>query len=200
MPTTSSKLRVTQTLISSWEYGLKADDGYEDFLRTLRREPKPVTKAMLDGQRFENVLNNVLKGEPIPEDHEWYGVIMQMAEELYGAQQQVTIFKEIPVDGETVLLHGVLDYLKAGKIYDCKFSKKYHFNKYLGSPQHPMYLRLVPEASQFVYIISDGAYVFREQYDRDDITPIDYTIHHFFEFLKVQNLWETFVENWTTNS
>lgn len=194
-----SKVRVTQTLLTSWEYSFKTDDGYESFLKTLNREKTPPTKAMLDGIRYENVLNNVLKGETITPDHEWYAPITEMAEELQGAQQQVTLFKEIQVDGQTTLLHGVLDYLRAGEIWDCKFSKTYHLNKYLNSPQLMMYLSLVPEARRMTFIVSDGKYVYRERYPRDIVEPIDLTIKYFYEFLKRYDLWQTFIEKWSVN-
>ena len=191
-----SKVRVTQSLLTAWEYGLKTEEGYEDFLNALNREKKAPTKAMLDGVRFENVLNAVLKGEEITQDHEWYPVITEMAAELHGAQQQVTLFKETEVDGQTFLLHGVLDYLREGHIWDCKFSKTYHLNKYLSSPQTPMYLSLVPEARDFTYIISDGKYVYREKYPRDIVPPIEPTIKNFMDFCKKHGLWETYVSLW----
>ena len=90
----SPKLRVTKSLLDSWLYSFKRDDGYEDFLCTLRREKKPPTQAMLDGVRYENCLNSVLKGETITQDHEWAKPILEMSEELDGAQQQVTLFAD----------------------------------------------------------------------------------------------------------
>lgn len=199
MQGTISKLRVTQTLLTSWEYSFKTDDGYESFLKTLNREKTPPTKAMLDGIRFENCLNAVLLGEHLPEDHEWKFPITEMAEELQGAQQQVTLFKEIQVDGQPTLLHGVLDYLREGEIWDCKFSKTYRLNKYLNSPQLMMYLSLVPEARRMTFIVSDGKYVYRERYPRDIVEPIDLTIKYFYEYLKRHDLWQTYIEKWSVN-
>ena len=194
-----SKVRVTQTLLTSWEYSFKTDDGYESFLKTLNREKTPPTKAMLDGIRYENCLNSVLLGEHLPPDHEWFFPITEMAEELQGSQQQVTLFKEIQIDGQTTLLHGVLDYLREGEIWDCKFSKTYHLNKYLNSPQLMMYLSLVPEARRMTFIVSDGKYVYRERYPRDIVEPIDLTIQYFYEYLKRHDLWQTFIEKWSVN-
>ncbi len=197
MSTRSPKLRITQSLLSAWEYGFKTDDGYEDFLRTLNREKKQPTKQMLEGIRYENCLNGVLNGEPLMMDHEWYNPLLEMAVELQGAQQQVTLFKDIEVDGQALLLHGVLDYLREGHIWDCKFSKTYHLNKYLSSDQHPMYLSLVPEARDFTYIISDGKYVYRERYPREIVQPIEPTIKWFMEYLKKHELWKTYKEKWS---
>ena len=190
------KVRITQSLLSSWEWSFKKDDGYEEFLKALKRERTPPTKSMLDGIAFENVLNSVLRGEHIPEDHEWYKVITEMARELDGSQQQVTIFRDINVSGQPFLLHGVLDYLHAGIIYDCKFSKRYELNKYLTSPQTPMYLELVPEARLFEYIISDGKWVYREKYPREIVPSILDTINQFYKYLLQRNLWEIYEQYW----
>lgn len=191
-----SEVRITQTLLSSFEWIFKKDDGYEDFLRTLNREKSPPTQAMLDGIRFENVLNSVLNGEQIPDDHEWKFPIREMSEELWGAQQQVTLFSELYVGGVTFLLHGVLDYLREGHIWDCKFSKTYHLNKYLNVPQTSMYLQLVPEAMDFTYIVSDGKYVYRERYPRSIVPPVSNFVKNFMQYLQNHDLWEIYESKW----
>lgn len=193
---TRDKYRITQTLLGNWLYVYKTDDGYEKFLKCLNRKKEPPTKAMLDGVRFEGCVNSVLDGAPIPEDHEWYKPVRQLAKYLDGAQQQVTLFREIDVDGVTFLLHGVLDFLKAGIIYDTKFSKNYYLNKYLNSPQHPMYFALVPEAYEFQYLSCDGKYVYRETYRPEDVTPIEVTIKHFMNFLDKNNLVGIYTDKW----
>lgn len=190
------KLRVTQTLLSSWLYSFKSDEGYDSFINTLYRMPTEPTEAMLDGRAFEDVINAALDGEEIPSEHEWYAPCSEIAAELQGAQKQVTLFGDISVCGENIVLHGVLDFLKAGTIYDTKFSKNYKVGKYLDSPQHPMYLKLVPEAKDFRYLISDGVYVYKEKYTRDDITPIEYTIEKFLEYLHKYQLFEIFEDKW----
>ena len=191
-----TRIRLTQSLLSAYLWIFQKDSGYEEFLSALNREKTPPTQAMLDGIRFENCLNGVLNGEEIPTDHEWYSVVTEMAGELQGSQQQVVLYKDIEVDGQPLLLHGVLDYLVAGHIYDCKFSKNYHLNKYLNSPQTPMYLALVPEAKDFTYIVSDGKWVYREKYPRDIVPPIEITIRYFLAYLKRQGLFEIFKEKW----
>jgi hypothetical protein len=196
----TSKVRITQSLLSAWEWSFKTDDGWDDFIAALNREKKQPTQAMLDGIRFENCLNNVLKGEPIYQDNEWYNVLVEMSCELQGAQQQVSLFHDCEVDGQPFLLHGVLDYLREGHIWDCKFSKTYHLNKYLTSPQTTMYMALVPEARAFTYIISDGKYVYREKYPRDIVPPIEPTIYNFMQYLKKHGLWEVYCEKWRVNT
>lgn len=198
----SPKVRVTKSLLDSWLYSYRKEDGYEDFLRTLNREKTPPTQAMLDGTAYENMLNNVLNGEPIYMENEYYDVLIEMAYELQGSQQQVVLFKDVDISGQPTLLHGVLDYLIAGHIYDCKFSKTYHLNKYLWeyTTQTGMYLALVPEAFDFTYIITDGKYVYRERYPRDIVPPVEYTINQFYKFLKSHDLWEIFESKWSVNN
>jgi len=199
---TSPKVRITKSLLDSWLWAFKRDDGWDDFIATLNREKKPPTQAMLDGVRFENCLNSVLNGEPIYPEHEWYKVIFEMDHELQGSQKQVNLFQDCEVNGQPFLLHGVLDYLKAGRIWDCKFTKNYHLNKYFweGTSQTAMYLALEPEARDFTYIISDGNYVYRERYPRDIVPPIEPTINNFMRYLKKHGLWEIFREKWSVNN
>ena len=201
MRTRPPKIRLTKSLLDAWLYSFKVEDGWDKFLLTLNREKVPVTEAMLDGTRYENCLNSVLNGETIPEDHEWRKPILEMAEELHGAQQQVVLFQDTEVDGQPILLHGVLDYLVAGEIYDCKFTKRYHLNKYFWeyTTQTAMYLALVPEAKRFTYIISDGKWVYRERYPREIVPPIEPTIKNFMNFCDSHGLRKTLEEKWSVN-
>ena len=172
------------------------ENGYEDFLKTLRREPIQQNKAMLEGIRFENVLNATLKGADIGIDHEWYKPIMELYPTLAGAQQQVRLSRDLTVNGITFVCYGVLDFLKAGTVFDTKYSKTYSVGKYLDSPQAPMYLALIPEAREFQYKICDGKYIYTETYRPDEVEPIERTIKHFMDFLDKQNLVKTYYEFW----
>lgn len=193
----SNKFLITQSLLSSWQWSLKLEDGYEDFLKTLRREPIQQTKAMLDGIRFENCLNAVLDGTEIEPTHEWYKPIMELYPTLHGAQQQVRLSRDITVQGVPLVLYGVLDFLKAGVIYDTKYSKTYkRYGKYLNSPQHPAYFALVQEAREFQYKICDGKHIYTETYRPDEVEPIERTIKHFMDFLDKHNLVKTYCDNW----
>ena len=204
MSTRQSKLRVTKALLDGWLWSYRRDGGWDDFIKTLNREPLKQTEAMLLGVQFENVLNSTLNGVPIPSDHEWFKVITEMAQELDGAQQQVNLFADTGIEygGCKILLHGVLDYLVRGHIYDCKFTKNYHLNKYFweDTTQTAMYLALVPEARDFTYIASDGKYVYRERYPREIVPPIDGTVINFCKFLERQNLFEIFITKWGINN
>ena len=192
----SSRFLITQSLLSSWLWSYKLEDGYDDFLKTLRREPIQQTKAMLEGIRFENCLNAVLDGAEIEPTHEWYKPITQLANELQGAQQQAALSKDVTIGGVGFVLYGKLDYLRAGIVYDTKYSKTYRVGKYLDSVQHPMYFALVPEAREFQYKICDGKYIYTETYRPDEVEPIERTIKHFMDFLDKQNLVKTYCEFW----
>ena len=196
-----NKFRLTQSLLSAYLWTFKKEDGYDEFIAALNREKKQPTVAMLDGIRYENVLNSVLDGAEITPDHEWYAPITEMAEELQGAQQQVTLFRDITVDGVDFLIHGVLDYLREGHIWDCKFSKRYELNKYYWeyTPQTSFYLYLVPEAVDMTYIISDGKYVYRERYPREIVAYIEPYIKNFMRFLDMHNLVDIYTEKWRVN-
>lgn len=192
----SDRFLVTQSLISSWQWGLTLENGYEDFLKTLRREPIQQTKPMLEGIRFENCLNAVLTGAEIEPTHEWYKPITELYPVLYGAQQQVALSKDVTVQGVNFVLYGKLDYLKAGIITDTKYSGTYRVGKYLGSPQHVAYFALVPEAREFQYKICDGQYVYTEIYRPDEVEPIERTIKNFMDFLDRMNLMGIYCEHW----
>ena len=201
MRTRPPKIRLTKSLLDAWLFSFRVDDGWERFLLTLNRQKTPVTEAMLDGTRYENCLNSVLNGETIPPDHEWYKPITEMADELRGSQQQVVLFRDTQVGDQKILLHGVLDYLREGHIWDCKFTKRYHLNKYYWeyTTQTAMYLALVPEAFDFTYIISDGKYVYRERYPREIVPPIEPTIKNFLNFCDQHDLRKTLIEKWSVN-
>lgn len=197
----STKIRLTKSLVDAWLWGFKTDDGYEKFLQTLNRKKSPPTEAMLLGTQFENLVNAQLDGEVLDQGHKWYKPASQMARYLCGSQKQVTLFREITVDGQDYLIHGVLDFLRAGVVYDCKFTKNYHLNKYLftETAQTGFYLYLVPEARSMEYLISDGSYVYRETYPRDIVPPIEPLIRTFATFCKQHGLWETLSEKWRVN-
>jgi len=194
-----NKYRMTQTLLSSWLWSYVRDDGYESLMRTLSRQREPPTEAMLNGVAFESAVNHVLNGGSLDglsdPAAKWNQGIIRTAELLRGAQQQVTVQKDIIVDGVCFNLYGILDFLKAGIIYDTKFSSSYYLNKYLGSPQHSAYFYLVPEAYEFQYVICDGKFVCRETYRPEDTKPIETYIRQFMQYLDRHNLVDLYCEN-----
>ena len=148
---------ITHSLLTSWLYAIKENpfedmtserDPMADFMTVLRREPKERTPAMQDGINFEGLVTVITKGGGDPRD-KWYEAASQIAAIAKGGQLQYRAKREIQVGDMTVLLYGILDVLKAGTIYDIKFSKGYERGKYIDSTQHPTYFELIPEAEQF---------------------------------------------------
>ena len=95
-----------------------------------------------------------------------------------------------------VVLYGRLDALKAGTIYDVKFSKGYERGKFYSSTQHPTYMLLIPEAQTFSYLVSNGMDVWTECYRRDETPDICPIISDFFDWLDAFGLMNVFKEHW----
>lgn len=200
------------------------DDAYADFLRTLRREPGEQTEAMLNGIAFERLCYSIANGAFKPtwvlddpkhpavepnsgeamghyEYPKYYAGAAKVAEIIKGAPIQVKASREIEVGGIRFLVFGILDALKAGTIYDVKFMNKSMgsadvYGKYLDSAQHPAYFHIVPEATDFKYLLSDGEDLYIEHYRREDTRPIGDFIAEFIESLRGWNLLDTYREKW----
>lgn len=195
---------MTHSLLSSWLYAMKDNpyedlttekDNFQEFLTVLRREPTETNEAMQNGIEFEDLVTNILNGDA-DTDHKWYEAAQKAARYVFGGLAQYRAKAETEIDGVTVLLYGRLDWLRAGVIYDTKFSKGYERGKYVTSTQHPMYFAIIPEAVEFVYIVSNGTDVWTERYRRDEAADIRVIIADFFSWLKENNLWETYTEKW----
>lgn len=198
---------MTHSLLSSWLYAMQdnpyADatsdkDSFAEFMLTLRREPTPTTEAMQRGIDFENLVTAIVNGEQnIPPDlDKWYNAASEVASIVRGGCLQYKAKKEIAVAGITFLLYGRLDALKAGAIYDIKFSSGYEKGKYVASTQHPTYLELIPEAQEFTYLVSNGSSVWRETYRRDETSDIRDVISDFVSWLEENNLMDIYKEHW----
>ena len=214
---------ITHSLLSSWLYSLKEnpygdatteDTSREDFLRVLRREPTPTNEAMQNGIDFENLVTDILQGRiTVQETFEgiepntgeamghkeypkWYEAAKKVAEIIKGSQLQLVAMEDVTIRGVDLLLYGRLDALHGGKIYDIKFSKGYDRGKYIDSTQHPMYLRIVPGARDFTYVVSNGTDVWTECYRFDEVQRIEPVITNFLDWLDDQNLMETYKAHW----
>lgn len=197
---------MTQSLLSAWAYQFDCFEGCEDdaqaeFLRVLKREPGEQTEAMLNGISFETGVYLAAANLPDKPNPKWQRGTKAVADIIRGAQIQVKVSREITVDGMTFLLYGILDALKAGTIYDVKFMNKSMngvdvYGKYLDSAQHPAYFYLVPEASEFTYLLSDGDDLYIETYRREVTRPISAFIHEFIESIRQQGLMDIYKEHW----
>lgn len=155
---------ITASLLNSWKY-LFSSGNVEQFKRVLDRVPTPSTEAIKKGFAFEK----------------W---CEQYFEETKGGVFQLTAKKEI----ENYLLYGRMDCVKAGVIYDYKYTAKYEPGKFLQNFQTAMYFELLPEAQKMSYIISDSdnfcvENLYREDYTRQEVEPIITTIHQFMNWI-----------------
>lgn len=193
-------------------------NGYSDFLDCLNKVEKPPTEAMLNGIEFENLVTDIATGRFTPEfetdgtvskssygDGEvmgcdkyprWYAAAHKVADIVQGGQFQFKAKKFATVNGIDFLLFGRLDVLKAGYIYDIKFSKSYDRGKYYDSTQHPMYCEIVPEAKHFQYLISNGIDVWSETYMKEDTPSIIPIIADFSDWLITHGLFKIYAEKW----
>lgn len=195
---------MTHSLLSSWLYSMREnpyadatqeDTSKADFLKVLRREPTPTTEAMQKGIDFENLVTDIIEGRAHNVSG-WEAAASQIAAILDGSQLQYVATKRVTINGLELLLYGRLDALKAGSIYDIKYTGKYERGKFLNSTQHPMYLEIVPEAQSFTYLASDGTGVWTEKYRRDETPSIIPTIVDFIRWLNVTGNMAIYQEHW----
>ena len=189
MTKSKTSLLLTQTLINSWLYLYQCDGEYyekcyQDFLKTLKRIPLEDNEIFARGREFET---QVLNGEY----KEIYDIIK-------GGSYQVSKKKELVVDNLDFTVYGIADFIKNGVIYDTKRVNQYELQKYQYSSQHLIYLYLFDDCYEFTYLIVDNSdTTYEETYKRNDLTmSIETLIHNFISFLKENNLFNIYLENW----
>lgn len=197
---------MTQSLLSNWIYYLDADEeraqaAWDSFVSTLRREEKEPTQAMQDGILFEDMVNRLVAGEPLADvpNTKWDAAARRFAGRCSGGLSQVPVTGNLSVAGMDFVLYGIADYVKAGLIMDIKKVTRYEYGKYQHSPQHPMYLYLLPEAKRFDYLIFDGSNCHIETYRQEDCKPIAQTISEFIRFLKDTGGLDVYKYFWAMN-
>lgn len=201
---------MTHSLLSAWLYSMQdnpfadatqEDTSKEDFLRVLRREPTLTTEAMQNGIDFEDLVTELVRGEqPDPAKAAWMEPAQKVAGIIRGGQLQYVATRKVVVDRTEFLLYGRLDALKAGRIYDIKFSKGYERGKYIDSTQHPMYLELLPSAESFTYLVSNGTELWTEKYRRDETRSIFPIIRDFVAYLDGTGLMPIYREHWVART
>lgn len=189
MTKSKTSLLLTQTLINSWLYLYQVDGEYyekcyQDFLKTLKRIPLEDNEIFARGREFEK---QVINGEY----KEIYDIIK-------GGSYQVSKKKELVVDNLDFTVYGIADFIKNGVIYDTKRVNQYELQKYQYSSQHLIYLYLFDDCYEFTYLIVDNSdTTYEETYKRNDLTiTIENLIHNFISFLKENNLFNIYLENW----
>lgn len=191
---------MTQSLLNSYLYQFKclddyAEEAHKSFLNCLNRIQTPTTDAQQKGINFEKWVYHAC-------DHEVDRTVKEIdcaahiAEYVKGGTRQYIAHKDMEVSGLNLFLYGRLDVLKAGTIYDIKFTKSYSVGKFFDSPQHPFYLELIPEAKNFMYLVSNGSNVWAENYTREETPPIKPVIQDFIQYLKNMNLLDAYKEKW----
>ena len=200
------KTKITKTLIESWQYTFDCAEGYEDeamedFLATLKREPKEPTEAMINGTNFENQCY-ALANDPQAIPEKWVNGTRKVAEIIRYGQFQVPVSCDLTIAGRDIWLYGICDVVKAGTIFEVKFRNKSLgstdvYGKYLDCSQHSIYLRALPEASRFIYLVSDGDDLYTEEYHRSNSKPVEYYVLNFLSWLQSSpELMKIYEERW----
>ena len=199
----SNKFLITPSLLNAWLYmwegarNVKETDKdtisledkqseaflkyKQDFINTLKRLPSEPNPYMIAGIEFEE---ECYKGKTC------------ISPIIKGGAYQIVGTKTVVIDGMTFVMYGRLDVLKGGVIYDIKRIWKYSLPKYKWSSQHGFYLDLFTRANKFVYLAYDGNTLHKETYYRKDCRPTIEIIREFIRWLKDNDLFDVYVENW----
>ena len=151
------------------EYGDKAEEieekARQDWLDCLNKVKKPANEILQRGINFETAVFELTQGieriEGINAETTAHGVTKLPASNLlddaeYATAQEITEKVKGGLWQETV----------CKTIFDIKRVSKYDLGKYLKSIQHLLYMEC-SGIDNFKYVISDGAYVYVEDYHRD---------------------------------
>lgn len=196
------KYLMTQSLLSSYLYQFNCIDDYSEeahqsFLDTLNRIYNPPNEAMQRGIEFEKLVykcTDMSNIDDVSTDEVMSAI--RIADYIDGERFQYVASKTINISGLDLVLYGRLDALKAGVIYDIKYTSKYNVGKFINSPQHPMYLELIPEAKEFIYLVSNGKSVWTEKYTRDETPSIYPIIQSFLQYLENMDLMQIYINKW----
>lgn len=205
LPKTEPTLYVTATLLNSWQRiwdaknwvreseddTVAVEDKIEEamekakaeFIDCLNRVPIPDNEAMKKGREYEQAVYDGKDDvfSPIVENGEF----------------QAAYTKQVNINGLNIMLYGILDCLKAGRIYDIKRVGHYQSRKYLTSHQHPMYFALVPKARDFCYLVMDDKGDHHiERYEPCNCENVEDVIAEFITWLQSNDLFKTYTEKW----
>jgi hypothetical protein len=147
------------------------------------------TEVMQNGTDYENLLCAYMDGKASLDDGDALTpVIKEMAGYVRGGIRQLHVKTRILPN---VILHGYIDFLNRGTVYDVKTTNKYEFPKYLHRNQHLAYLAaLRPQGiDTFKYLITDfkdcfiETYHWRERY----LGELKGQIDDLLEYLKIDH-------------
>lgn len=184
------KYLITPSLLNSWKYAISLENDYgnlEDFKKVLSKEPMEEKEAIITGYKYEEFMINNYE----PTKNGCY---------------QVKLSKDIETKTGKYVLYGRLDCLKAGKIFDYKYTGSYDVGKFYNNYQTLVYFELCPEAKEFEYLICNNysdkkaleeLNIYHEIYQREEIkNDIKIEIDDFISWLKENNLYELYCEKW----
>lgn len=186
-----SKYLITPSLLNSWKYAISLENEYgslEDFKKVLSREQFETNEAIELGFKFEDFM-------------------IKNYEPTKNGCYQVKLSKNITTNTGEYVLYGRLDCLKAGTIFDYKYTGSYDVGKFYGSYQTLIYFELCEEANEFEYLICNNykegkmlqeLNLYKESYSRDSIKDIDLKqeIDNFMSWLKTNELYDLYCEKW----
>jgi hypothetical protein len=167
-------IRLSPTFLDSFRYYREAGDEYADKARRDlidRLNGVSVTsEAMRKGIEFERAVCDCCDGGEIeagPVKPALRPIIEEIAGHVSGALRQVHVSTRIAPD---IVVHGYVDFLKGGTIYDVKTTGKYEFPKYLRKCQHLAYMAALRPygIGTFKYLATDFADVYVEEYRWSD--------------------------------
>lgn len=184
------KYLITPSLLNSWKYAISLENEYgnlEDFKKVLSKEPMEEKEAIITGYKYEEFM-------------------IKNYEPTKNGCYQVKLSKIIETNTGKYVLYGRLDCLKAGKIFDYKYTGSYDVGKFFNNYQTLVYFELCPEAKEFEYLICNNysdkktleeLNIYHEVYQREDIkNNIKIEIDDFISWLKENNLYELYCQKW----
>ena len=185
-----SKYLITPSLLNSWKYAISQDNDYgnlEDFKKVLSREPMESNEAIELGFQYEEFM-------------------IENYEQTKHGCYQVKLSKNVTTNTGNYVLYGRLDCLKAGKIYDYKYTRSYDVGKFYDNYQTPIYLELEPNAREMEYLVCNNyregkaleeLNIYHEVYRRDEIhIDIKQEIDNFISWLEANKLLDLYHEKW----
>ena len=175
---------------------------FEDLIERIALE-RFIPKLEWERDKDGNLIIEPNSGEPMAHQvyPKTYRAAFALAQIVKGAQFQVLVRNPITINGMEFEIVGVLDALREGTIFDFKFKNKSFGSldlagNYLDSAQHPFYFYLVPEAHDFLYLVSDGNDIYIERYTPDETRSAAEIISEFVSFLSASNLMDEYKAHW----
>lgn len=182
--------RISPSLLDSFGYYLSIEDteksaqSRQEIIDGLNGI-KVTNEAMQAGTDFENAVVKAVQFNFVPTDDKMYDAcVVECADEVRGSIYQYHVEKEFC----GVLIHGVIDFLRANRIIDTKTTSKYEIGKYRDKNQHLIYLSCLQDegVDRFTYLVTDFKNVYKEDYfwNPKMLDTLKANIHEFLDYLE----------------